>query len=247
MVRLVAPKGLGDAVYLRAIVLHLIGRGEKVAVSTEWPQALDGLGVEFRSRADVDSTYRPAGFSLHHKLAGLHEGYAGLDQFEICCRRAGLDEEPVTLQIQWAVKNKWLCKKVRSDAAGRPILIYQPRKRQGQSDLTPKLEAFDEWLDAHKEFYRVRVGNKSFINADESRDCDLNLVGATLVSDVFDLATVADLFFSEPSYLGMLAEAIDKPSVWMLSRDTVNQDDWNHLTPQRMFHKPHLSRAVYDS
>lgn len=45
MIRLNAPKGLGDAIHVRAVVIHLLRQGELVTVFTRWPEVFADLDI----------------------------------------------------------------------------------------------------------------------------------------------------------------------------------------------------------
>lgn len=235
MIYLAAPKGLGDAIYLRAIALNFLRRGKSVVVSTHWPQLFADMPVKI---SPDDGTYRGIGFSLHHKLSGVYQEYAGLDQFRLWCIRAGIPD--AEFDLRWTVRNTELCGKVKRNAAGRKVLMYQPRKLK--TEFRPTREAYQEWVEAHGEYYRIRVGASAFVERDPM-PCELDLLDRASVADVFDVATVCDLFFGEPCYVGILADALSKHSVCMLP--AVLPEDWNHVTVQRMFHRQHLASLVY--
>jgi hypothetical protein len=221
------------------MALHLTDRGARVIVKTKWPVLFEDLPVEVSAKAEGD--WRPAAFSPRHTLDGPYAQFAGLDQFSICCRRAGIDEA-VDLDIRWKVRNRALCRSIRRDAAGRKIVVFQPRKLA--SELTPERAAIEAWLDQCT-FFRVRVGSPVFVHTGEG-SCDLDLYGRTMPSDLVDIAVEAgDVFFGELCYLHILADALRKPSVCMLPRSAAESPVWKHLNATRLFRHSQLASVVY--
>lgn len=240
MIHIAGPKGLGDAIYIRAIALHLIDAGKEVAVSTHWPDVFSGIPVAVKPLSDAAVQ---VGFSLRHPLDdGIYSEFAGMNQFDIWCRRAGI-AEPVRFDLRWEVRNCDLAERIRRKAAGRKVLVYQPRKRR--NELGPDHKAFYAWVRDRSDCYRVRVGHPVYVEAAVS-DCEMDLVGQTGVTDLLDVAAAADLFFGDLCYLGIIADALAKPSVCMFSREGMARPEWRHLTAQRLFKNPQLVTVVYD-
>lgn len=239
LIHIAGPKGLGDAIYIRAIALHLIGQGKRVAVSTHWPDVFLGVPV---SIVPLNGNEMQVGFSLRHPGGGSYPDTAGLSQFDIWCRRAGI-AEPVKLELRWPVQNRNLVRLIRRKAAGRKILVYQPRKKD--NPLSPRRNPFYAWVRERSDCYRVRVGHPQFVEGAVS-DCEMDLVGQTGVTDIFDVATVADLFFGDLCYLGIVADALEKRSVCMLSSEAVAAPGWCHLSAHRLFRNTHLAELIYD-
>lgn len=241
-----APKGLGDAIYLRAIVLHLLKRGDDPTVFTRWPGVFADLPIKVKSVEDVtgQEDLRHAMYCLFCRVPAVK----ALDQFALACLQAGI-LEPVQLRIDWPVKNRALLDDVRKRANGRRVLMFQPVKKANkeQEALRPKRDAFSRYVAERNEF-RVKVGSPSHIMEGDTSPCDLDLTGKTTVQDVFDLASAVDVVFCEPCFLLPLAESMDKPVVCMFSRRgfASKVERVYNVTPERLFHKKHLATAVYD-
>lgn len=248
MIAWLAPKGLGDAIYLRALVLHSLG--EQQIVFTLWDDVFYGLeGVEIRPLSEVarEHEYRlsHAFYCLHCKMPELGR----LSQFQMMCRQGGVTDD-VELRLGWSAQNKKLLRRVRGAADGRPILLYQMPKRPRnieQSLLAPDMNAFVDAVRSRDEFFRVRVGSSRFCD-DVECPREYDLFDNTTVSDLLDLTEVADRFLSEPCYLSVVAQAVDKPFECMFSRRGLasNYPKISGVTPERLFHKPHLGTALYD-
>ena len=243
MIYLNASKGLGDAIHLRAIVLHLLGRDE-ITVFTSWPDLFDDVAVTVRPLAAItdEEVLRSAAYPFKLNVP------RGMSQFEMCCVQAGIDE-PVALRLNRAVRNVALVAGIRSKAAGRPVLVYQPPKlacSAEQRQIQPSPQAFRDFVASKADHFRVRVGDPRYVEVGFESECELDLCGRTSVSDVLDVGTAADLFFSEPSYLTIMAEALERPYVCMFTRRAQHSQSRRirNLTPERIFVK--LGTAVYD-
>lgn len=243
---LIGPKGLGDAIYLRAIVLHFLEIGKPVTVYTFWPDVFSGLPVEVKSAVGVSGDpgeglkLRGAFYCLQCNAPAMRV----LTQFQMMCLQAGV-ETPIALRADWKVRNRTLVDSVREQARGKPVLLYQAPKRATKPyQFPPDSGEFQKFLlnDAH---FRVKVGHPNY--GDDEFPSDRNLFGLCSVSDLFDLASVADLCYAEPSYLPILAQAMDRRFVCMFSRKALESDFAKvaGVRPERLFHKPHLGKAIY--
>ncbi len=246
MIELVGSKGLGDALYLRAAVLHLLRRGEKVKVYTKWPDVYSDLPVsvgEHRLGFDNETVRRFAS-SIYLSAAPL-----GVDEFTFCCRKAGI-EETVEWRIDWKVRNKTLLDRIKRSAGDRKIFIYQSLKvpRNGdQAALTPIRESYNSVITAHADFYRIRLGHPPFVMNDTSAPCELDMFGKGFVLDTLDICTIGDLFFGQTCFVPQIAGALGKPSICMFSRRALNSDRWiKRETPEWCIHKKELTTVLYD-
>ncbi len=242
MFDLIAAKGLGDALYLRALALHLTECGEAVRVFTGWPEAFSDLPITVKALCDRtgEEDIRHCQYCLHCRLPEVRKG----SMFEMACRQAGVFED-VALRMRWEVKNTALVKQVKRAAAGRPIMVYQPLKPAAgheQKAMQPRADSFRRYV-FKSDCFRVKLGI-----LDDDVSSDMNLVGHTSVADAFDVVSAADLVFGEPCYLITLAQAMDKRYVCMFSNrsKTALQSRVREMTPARFFHKPDLGTALYD-
>ena len=247
--KLNAPRGFGDAIYLRAVVLHLLARGETVQVFTQWPHVFKGLPVKLSKLTEVEY-----GEEVHFAAACYQcriPAIMALDQFSVICLQSGITEK-VDLQLRWTVRNRALVEKIRQDAAGRPIMLYQPEKVSANPDeklLRPRREAFEKFLLEHSDCYRIRLGHPRYAK-DHRLPCELDLFGLTRVRDVFDLAVTCDTIFGEAaSYLPIIAQAADKPFTCLFSTRGMAAVNRRHvwvIRPSLIFHKKHLATAIFD-
>lgn len=242
MIHLRAAKGLGDALHLRAVALHLIERGHRVTVYSDWADVLCDLPIAVAPLARSVPDARTVCYSLSRPLD------PGADKFVMSCRKAGI-EEPVELRINWRVRNEGLVRSVRKRAGGRRVLVYQPQRRTHsalEDIVSPQHDAFREHLAGRSDAFRVRVGRTPFVHGGMELPCDLDLVDQMSVSDAIDLGAAADEFFCEPCYLLVLGEALRKPVTCMFSaRAMREQGKARNYTPDRFLHRRE-SVAIFD-
>jgi len=184
---------------------------------------------------------------LAHYTAGKRDPTT--NQWQDICRSAGIKEIP--LRFDWTVRNQTLIEAMRADAGGRPlIVVHGGRTPMGRTDgfgaeLLPERPAFVAALAALEGCFLVRVGKGADLY-DLPVDVDLN--GATSVSDLLDIATICDGVVGQCSFAIPLAEVFDKPLlvVWAAS----GMSEYRHpyirqITPQKVLSKP-TSRFVVD-
>ena len=246
MIELVASKGLGDALYLRAAVLHLLRHKESVKVYTKWPDVYSDLPV---SIGEHGLGFEREGVRRFASSVYLSYPPPGVDEFTYCCRKAGI-EETVEWRIDWKVRNQPLLDKIRRDANGRKIFIYQSLKvprNSDQQELTPKRESYNGVIVAHKDHYRIRLGHPPFVVNDTSAPCELDMFGKGFILDTLDICTIGDLFFGQTSFVPQIAGALGKRSICMFSRRASISDRWiRRETPEWCIHNKELTTVVYD-
>jgi hypothetical protein len=237
-----AAGGLGDAIHLRAAVLHLMRRGP-VKVFTPFPQVFADLQVTIAGQIEGDGHE-----GLLH-FAGKLQRTEDISNFAAACRRAGLGDD-IPLRLGWSVKNPRLVSDILDAAGGRPIFIYQPRKvarNPSQELIKPQREAYNAFIARYADHFRIRLGQPPYVEDDRSAPCELDLFGRTSIPDALDIATVGDFFFGESCYVPMMGEAMDKNYAIMFTRRALNSTDRvANMKPSRLFHKKHLATAVFD-
>lgn len=241
-----APNGLGDAIYLRAIVLHFLGRGEDVTVFTKWPDVFYGLPILVKCLGEITDKTKVR-YALYPQSMKVPPGKS---DFAMWCKRVGIDE-PVELRINWKIRNAGLLEQIKRDAAGRKIFVYQCSRqlRKPVSELLkPRREAFNAFIARHSDCYRIKLGHPPHVDDDPGAQCELDMFGKAFIFDTFDICTIGDEFFGQASFIGCIAEALDKPHTVMFARAALKSGDFraNTTTPERCFHKKHLATAVYD-
>lgn len=247
MIRLNAPKGLGDAIHVRAVVIHLLRQGELVTVFTRWPEVF----------ADLDISVRPANEARQYDdvtsaracLQCIVPYIRNLSLFRNVCLQAGIIDA-INLDIDWKVKNRALVDEVDA-LAQRPILIFQPLKtvaNEEDEQRRPNSEVFRRLINGHREHFKVKVGNCQFVDDDAALACDLDLFGKLTVTDAIDMVKIADVVCSEPSYLTILGQAFSTKVECLFSVRGLrsNIKSVAGITPERLFHNKHRATAFYD-
>lgn len=246
------PKGLGDAIYLRAIVLRLLRESVELAVFTSWPEVFDDLPVETRPRSEAWSDESSA---LRYPISPNRERRLGRcegSEFATSCRQAGLSET-ADLVLDRPIKDRARLDEILRAAGGRPICIYQPRKRPKntlQELLSPNRNSFRRALEALAPRYAlVKIGHPEFVIDDTGLPCDLDLVGPNTVPLILDLSGSAAAFFGEACcFIPVLAQACAKPFSCLFSRRAITSDDplASGAVPQWIIHKPELATVLFD-
>ena len=217
-------------------------KGEQVTVYTRWQDVFHDLPIAVKSLDERHGEIRHVAFSHRIDVPDRSIG-----QFVMRCRQAGITE-PVDLTLRWRVNNPAFLDYIRRLAEGRKIFIYQSLKPLKDIEiLRVNREPFKNFIKRHKDYFRIRLGHPPYVDDGIDMECDLNLYGRGFILDTFDVCTIGDMFFGEPCFLQTIAEALDKPSVCMMSRRATNSDSWaKNLTPEWQYHKKHLGTVIYD-
>lgn len=242
MIRIRGGSGLGDAMYVRAVAEYLVSQGHKVEACSNYVDVFAGANVlvtPFR-RQRID---RLAHYSTR-------KGSVGTNQWQDVCDTAGIPRMP--LHMDWTVRNAGLVQEVREAAGGKPIvLVHGGRSPMARTDgfgkeLLPKVEAFCEVLGELADCFLVQIGR-----ADQIYDlpCDLNLNGATSITDLFDLALSCEAVVGQCSFVIPLAEVFDKPLliVWAARGMKADMHPYiKQITPQKVLSKSTSMHVVDD-
>lgn len=241
MKRLRGGRGLGDGLYQRPIVEHLIGRGDALTVLTDYPDIFAGTGAATlpfsKDRVDVLAHY------------SARKGRVGTTQWQDVCDTAQVGRLP--FQTQWTVRNRSLVDGLRKFADGKPlILVHGGRVPMGRTDgfgkeLLPNADAFDAVLEALRDCFLVQIGQADQIY---SLAVDISLNGGTTVADLMDLGSACDGAIGQCSWIVPLAEIFDKPllAVWAACGMSPGVHPYvQQITPRKILCKP-TSRHVVD-
>lgn len=232
-IRLRGGSGLGDSIYLRVVAEHLVRKGDRVCVLSDWPDVFIGSG------ATVERFSRNGVTMLAHYATARQDQRT--TQFQDMLNSARI-AEAVPLRFKWTVRNPALIERLKAEADGRPIvLVHGGREAFGRNDglgaeMLPEREAFETVLGAVDAF-KVRVGKGE---QKYPLSVDLDLSDQTSVSDVLDIAAACDGVVGQCSFIIPLAECFGKPllTVWA-SRGLKSQHPIIKLvTPQKILAAP---------
>lgn len=238
-----AGSGLGDAMYLQAVVRHLTRNGERFRVNTDWRDVF----LPLAGRVELAPFNRKADLCAHYSL---RKGRKDTDQFQDCCIQAGITE-PVEFRMDWAPRNTALIQRVR--ASGRPVLLVQlPRAPMGRRDgfgaeLLPDTAVMQALLDQlGRHFCTVQIGSGAPLY--RFTGIEIDLAGNTSICDLLDLGVSADAMFGYCSYMVPLAEQFDKPALFVWSARGLRSGKAfvNQITPAKILHKD-TSHHVIDA
>lgn len=208
--RIRSGSGLGDSVYLRVVAEYFVRRGEKVTAMSFFPDVFVGSGavVEKLNKA------RPVDILAHYSRDRLNQ-HSTQWQDILSCAKLPSD---LPLRFDWKVRNRVLVDELIEQAAGDPIiLVHGGRAPFGRSDgygksIMPTSEGFEAVLSAFSDCFTVRVGKGD----QYPLPVGIDLSGSTTVSDVIDIASIADAVITQCGFPIPLAECFDKPAlaVW---------------------------------
>ena len=232
--------GLGDAFYLRPIAEFLVRNGHKVTACTNFPDVFIGSSVT------VEPFRRDRVTMVAHYTHGKNDPTT--DIWTDVCRHAGFN---TPLSFQWAPRNGALLKRIRQAADGRPVLlVHGGREPMGRRDkfgieLLPLEGAFNSTIAALDDCYRVRIGRGDQLYP---VTCDLDLTNQTSVADVIDIAWASAGVVSMCGFPVPLAEALDKPALFIWSsRGLLSANQFiKTVTPAKILSKVSSSFVVDD-
>ncbi len=238
--------GLGDALYVQAVARHFASKGESLKIATAYPEVFKPLNGHASTMP-----FTRAGINLlAHYTA--RKGMGGTTQFQDVCLSAGL-KEPIPLCLDWAIQNEALVTDVRARAAGKPIVLIQlmrppmNRKDKFGASLLPRASAIQRCLDRLRgKAFLVQVGSGKRLH--ELSGIDLDLADKTSLTDLLDLASVADRFLGYVSFFVPLAESLEKRALFVWSsRGLCDPIAYvRQITPEKIIHRKDLCKWVID-
>ena len=247
MISVRGGSGLGDALYVQSVARYLVEHGNQVEACCNWPDVfrplVNSVRVTELRRSNVD---RLAHYSLGRAVAGT-------TQWEDCCLAARIPTS-TPLRLDWTASRGGLAEKTVKAAAGRPIvLVGLPRAPFGRSDgfgkeVLPDAVAIQAAVDAlsRRRVFTVQVGSgKSVYRLD---GLSLDMANKTTVSELLDLASMADGFLGFPSFFIPMAESLGKPGLVVWSRRGLNSGHQviRQITPKKVIHRKGLLSVVHD-
>lgn len=240
-VRLRGGSGLGDSVYLRPIVDHLVAQGHQVSVASNYADLFRGAGASVRP------------FTKGQENVVAHYAHARkrqtTNQYQDVLESAHI-RELVPLRFDWMMQNLPLAHEIVERAEHRPIvLVHGGREPFGRTDglgleMLPCRGAFLAALSALGGCYTIRIGKGTHFY---DVPTNLDLVDKTSVADLIDLTKLCDGVLTQCGFPIPLAECFDKPALvifgasGLASRHPVIK----LITPAKILCKP-SSRYVVD-
>lgn len=206
--------GFGDAVYIYPIVKYYAEafekRGKKrskITLFTNFNDIYEHLGITMlphKRIADINATYT------------MRRHFQDTDQYTDIIIHANLPKIP--LEIDWALKNYSLVKSIKDKARDSKkktvCMIASPHSAFGDDntkamEMVPDFNVLQKIINIYKKevyFIQCGYGRKSF----ELMGIDLDLHGVTKTSEVMDIATVCDVFLTQPGFPVPIAQAYNK-------------------------------------
>lgn len=214
---------------------------------TWFPEVFLPLKEKYNGQLAV-STFRRAPIERVAHYTGRKDR-PDTDQFRDCCERAGIGFD-VELKIDWKVRNEKIVEALRR--SDKPVICVQlPRLPMARTDgfgddLLPDCRKMQRAIDALKgRAFVVQIGKGAPLF--RFSGINLDLANRTTVSDLLDVASVANGFLGYCSFIAPLAESFGKPLLLVWSRKGANstQRFIRQITPRKIFHLE-SSRAVMD-
>jgi hypothetical protein len=240
--RIRSGRGLGDALYLQGVVRHLVNKGQRLRVCCDWPDVFRPL----KGSVIMEPFTRIGIHVLAHY--SLRKRFIETTQFRDCCLQAGITEQ-VDLKLDWKPINHELIASLKSD---KPLIVVQlPRNPMDRKDgfgkeLLPDCRVIQKIIDHLKDRARiVQIGAGKALYKFEGIDLDLS--NKTSVTDLLDVAAVADGFIGYCSFVIPLAESFDKPGLYVWSRAGLKSREpyISSIMPRKILEKP-CSKAIID-
>lgn len=232
-------RGLGDSLYLQGVARYFVGAGQQVEVCTNYPDVFRTLPVK------ISPFRREPMDRVAHYVA--RKTVSGSDQFTDCCIAAGITEK-VEFKLDWKV-----CCPRWSKVIRRPtVLVQLPREPMDRKDgygmeLLPDCRTIQRAIDVMRDrgVHLIQIGKG--IPLYKFTGINLDLANETTVSDVLDLASMADGVLGYCSFIAPLAECLNKPALLVWSRAGLKSRNpfIKQIVPAKIFNKP-SSHAVMD-
>lgn len=226
--------GIGDAIYLAAVVRHLVACGERLEVCTAWPEVFAAYSASIKL-----SPFRrnPIDVLAHYSRRRNWR----TRQFQDVCIQAGIAEE-VELRLDWSITDAALAQRLL--APGLPVVCVQlPRAPMGRTDgvgheLLPDCRRIQEVIDRLRGrvlFVQVGAGRPLF----KFSGIDVDLRDETSVSQLIDVASLSSGMLGYVSFIVPLAEALLKPALLVWSKRGLRSSTGfvRQITPQKIMER----------
>lgn len=239
-------RGLGDTIYLQSIARHMTEDGTtRMRVASDYADVFLPLG----RRVQVIPFKRTGIDILAHYTS--RKAIVGTSQFADMCIQAGI-RKAIDLRLDWKPIDTDMVQRVKG--AGRPVVCVQlPRAPMGRIDgfgaeLLPSQECMQAIVhELGKHFAVMQVGSGRALY--RLRGIDIDIANQTSVSQMIDAASAAHCFFGYPSFIIPMAESLGKPGLFLWARAGLKSMTpfVAQITPEKLLHKPGLSRFIVDN
>jgi hypothetical protein len=228
-------QGLGDSLYLQSVCRYFVKvKKQRLKVATSWPDIFRPLGDMV---SIIPFTRQGIDIVAHYSM---RKGIKETTQFQDCCLQAGI-HDPVEMKLDWVPTNRKLISELKKH--GKPIVLLQlPRNPMGRTDgfgkeLMPDCNVIQSVIDSinHRALIvQVGAGQPIF----EFEGVDIDLSNKTSVTDLLDIASVADGFLGYCSFMVPLAESFGKPGLFVWSSRGLRSIEpfIARITPRKILH-----------
>jgi hypothetical protein len=236
-------RGLGDSIYLQSVVRHLVEKGHRLIVRSDFPDVFRPLG----DRVKVTPFSRAVQISAHY---APRKRYTETTQFQDCCIGAGI-LYPIDLRLDWTVTDPAL---VDALSEKKPILCVQmPRAPMGRTDgfgmeLLPDCRVIQRAIDSLKgraTIVQIGSGKPLF----HFTGIDIDLANKTSIAQLLDVASISDGFLGYCSFILPLAESFSKPAliVWAAKGLKAGHPYIRQITPSKVIQKASTVAVLDDA
>jgi hypothetical protein len=227
--------GLGDSIYVQSVAMHMVNKGAKVTVRSNYADL-------FRhTRVNVVPFHRVGKCVIAHYASRKPEKTT---QFEDVCINAGI-REPVEMRLDWKAQSNLL------DGFERPIVaVLLPRLPMDRTDgygkeLMPRWEVLQKLIDL-TDYTTVQIGRGEPVYRYSGIDLDLS--NKTSISQLLDVSSQVDGFVGTCSFMIPLAESLNKPffALWSAKGLRSENDYVRTITPEKIIHRKDLGFYAID-
>jgi ADP-heptose:LPS heptosyltransferase len=237
MRRIRGGSGFGDNLYVQAVCRYFNNElKEPLTVATPYPdlfRKLDLMTVAPFSKTNAQIIAHYTQRKKNHSTS----------QFMDCCMQAGINRG-TELKLDWEYRNGTQSQLIKNKAKGRPILVVQmPRMPMARNDpfgieLLPTEQSLREAVKILTEMtgsYTVLIGKGASLY---DINTNYSAVNKTNISELLDIAHVADRFIGQVSSLIPMAESFGKPVLSVFSRKGFTSKNWfiSSILPNKVNH-----------
>jgi hypothetical protein len=222
--------GYGDSIYLYPIVKYFLMSGYDPIVMTNFPFVFKKVDVE---TIDFNSDIKPDILCNYFDFKEKSKKSQFYDMKYLA--RVPLDLKlEIDLEMHSSIISGYDIKKL---ADGKKICVIKnpsvPHMAKALLDFSPSHEQFQKIIDTKKDkYFFVSVGYSKEIYH-KLNGIDLDLCDKTLAYEILYLCDIADMILTQSGFLLPIGEALDKPTVCIMSRKALKSENWSMRTIRR--------------